>query len=58
MYMWMSGDHFRELALSFYHMSTGEQIQVTGLGRKRLSPLSQLADPSLSHGMSCSVFTA
>lgn len=56
--MWMSGDHFRELALSFYHMSTGEQIQVTGLGRKRLSPLSQLADPSLSHGMSCSVFTA
>lgn len=58
MCMWMSGDRLRELALSFYHLRTGERIQVTGLGGKCLSPLSQLAGPSLSHGMSCSAFTA
>lgn len=49
MCMWMSGDRLRELALSFYHRRTGERIQVTGLGDKCLSPLSQLAGPSLSH---------
>lgn len=30
---------------SFYHVGPGNQAQVTGVGSKRLSPLSHLADP-------------